>query len=202
MVARGEPMSDVFLQRSKDEVFRWVKQLVIGENLCPFAHQTSDATRYAPTPACTLEALLECLQTELNLMLNSNPSELAATLIITPMFLDRFEDYLEALALIEHAIEHAGLDGVFKSPHFIPITASMASNQPTRPTTPIASMARFSYSARRASRMGDCQPPRHRSGASKKCSAFQTPGGDGHQIFIGCPARGRLSVRPWQSHSA
>lgn len=101
---------------------RWVEEAVVGLNLCPFARPevTGDRVRYAVCETTRIEDLLQLLQGELERLINTSVDELSMTLIITPHFLDGFEDYLDALAVLEAALTEAGLDGEVQIASFHP----------------------------------------------------------------------------------
>ena len=189
MVARGEPMSDVFFNAQKTRYSVGSSSWLL-ERTSAFCSSDKRCNPICTDPSLHPRSTFGVLQTELNLMLNSNPSELATTLIITPMFLDRFEDYLEALALIEHRACRAGWRLQVASFHpdycFDGVEPADPANFTNRSPWPVF------HSARRASRMGDCQPPRHRSG-SKKCSAFQRLGATGIKSLL-MPGPRKVSV--------
>lgn len=99
---------------------RWVQGVVIGHGLCPFARPVAARLRYAISRAGDLEALLVDLAAELTHLLQTPPATLPTSLLIVPGLLADFDDYLDALALIEAAVEHAGLAGVIQVASFHP----------------------------------------------------------------------------------
>lgn len=103
-------------------VERWVRRLVVGLNLCPFAAPVlrAGAARFVRSDAADLEALLGDVVEELERLLRVDAEELATTLIVVPDLLHDFDDYLDALALIDAALAEAGLEGEVQVASFHP----------------------------------------------------------------------------------
>lgn len=103
-----------------DATRHWVHGVVIGHGLCPFAGPVATRLRYSISRARTLEALLTDLAAELTHLIQTASGALPTTLLVVPEMLEDFDDYLDALALAEAALEHAGLDGVIQVASFHP----------------------------------------------------------------------------------
>lgn len=99
---------------------RWVERVVIGENLCPFARPVLPRMRIAVSAAVDLEGLIGDLGVELQRLLDHPPAALPTTLLVTPAMLGPFRDYLDALAVVEAAVEGAGLTGEVQVASFHP----------------------------------------------------------------------------------
>ncbi|MEO1904005.1 MAG: DUF1415 domain-containing protein [Methylococcales bacterium] len=99
---------------------QWIKTLVIGQNLCPFAktvfiqekihyqvdHNTATADR--------LEALIrECQRLD-------NQTTLETTLFICPQGLSDFDDFLDLLAIAEPLLKAQGYEGTYQLASFHP----------------------------------------------------------------------------------
>lgn len=105
---------------SKNEVINktqhWVERAVIGLNLCPFAKSVfvKKQVRYALTAANTADELLSELETELNLLANTDPEKLDTTLLIHPHVMTDFLDYHFFLNEADALIRNLGFDGIFQ----------------------------------------------------------------------------------------
>lgn len=99
---------------------RWVSEVVIGLNLCPFARRelVNERIRFVVTEAITEEALLIALQKEL-VHLNQHP-EVETTLLVHPGVLGDFMEYNDFLAAADGLIEHLELEGVYQLASFHP----------------------------------------------------------------------------------
>lgn len=99
---------------------RWVSEVVIGLNLCPFARRelVNERIRFVATDANSEEALLMALQEEL-MHLDQHP-EVETTLLVHPAVLADFMEYNDFLAAAEGLIEHLELDGIYQLASFHP----------------------------------------------------------------------------------
>ncbi len=94
----------------------WLERAVIGLNLCPFAKSVfvKKQVRYALTTASTADELLAELESELNLLRDTDPAELDTTLLIHPQAMTDFLDYHFFLAEVDALNRNLGFDGVFQ----------------------------------------------------------------------------------------
>ncbi len=101
---------------------RWLERLVIGLNLCPFAAAPYRRGRiaFAVCDTASVEAIYRDFLGTLQTLVESDPDEQETALLIVTQGLDRFDDYLDALALFEHAIAEAGLEGIVQVASFHP----------------------------------------------------------------------------------
>lgn len=119
-----KPSSD--LKRSRAEVERktlgWVKDFVVGLNLCPFARPlvASDALRMTVCEATDDEGVAEALLAEIELIQKASESEIATTLVVIPNALRRFDTYLAFLDGAQQLIEEMDLLGVLQLASFHP----------------------------------------------------------------------------------
>ena len=90
---------------------RWVVDMVIGLNLCPFARRVSDSglIRYAVTDAGDSEDLLVALEKELVALAASPRSAVETTILIHPKALSDFSDYLVFLNYADSLVRRLGL---------------------------------------------------------------------------------------------
>jgi hypothetical protein len=101
-------------------VRRWVEELVVGLNLCPFAgHELNrNRVRFVVTEAATEEQLLAALATELALL--SDDASVETTLLIHPDVLQDFFDYNQFLDTAERLLVHLEMEGVYQVASFHP----------------------------------------------------------------------------------
>ncbi len=103
-----------------DATHRWVSDVVVGLNLCPFARRelVKERVRFEVTGASSEEALLIALQNEL-VHLNEHP-EVETTLLVHPAVLQDFAEYNEFLATADGLLEYLELDGIYQIASFHP----------------------------------------------------------------------------------
>ncbi len=109
-------------QAAIDETRRWLTQIVIGLELCPFAKpvHVKDQIRYSVSGAESPETLLEDLLSELTHLRNADPIALDTTLLIHPHALLNFLDYNDFLAVADAALTELELDGELQIASFHP----------------------------------------------------------------------------------
>lgn len=107
-------------QSVKTTVERWVHDVVVDLNLCPFARRelVNRRVRFAVTEAESTEALLVALHEEL-WRLNDNP-DIETTLLIHPLVLAEFGDYNEFLAEADNLLRYLELEGIYQIASFHP----------------------------------------------------------------------------------
>ncbi|MEN9479090.1 MAG: hypothetical protein RLZZ298_485 [Pseudomonadota bacterium] len=95
---------------------RWLERAVIGLNLCPFAKSVfvKKQVRYALTAASSADELLAELESELNLLANTDPAQLDTTLLIHPQAMTDFLDYHFFLAEVDALNRNLDYEGVFQ----------------------------------------------------------------------------------------
>ena len=114
------------LKPSRAEVERktlgWVKDFVVGLNLCPFARPllASDALRVTVCEATEDEGIAGALLDEIVLIQKTPEAEIATTLVVFPNTLHRFDDYLAFLDGAQQLIEEMNLLGVLQLASFHP----------------------------------------------------------------------------------
>lgn len=101
-------------------VRKWVENLVVEMNLCPFAKRelVKNRVRFVTTTATTEEQLLLALQAELEL-LNADPS-VETTLLIHPQVLQDFYDFNDFLGLADRLLVDLKLEGIYQIASFHP----------------------------------------------------------------------------------
>ncbi len=100
----------------------WVRDVVVGLNLCPFASVPLQAglIRFRVCSGQTPEEIYRALLSEMDTLVNLPETEVETGLFIAPQGLDAFDDYLELLYSADEAIAEAGLDGVLQLASFHP----------------------------------------------------------------------------------
>lgn len=103
-----------------NSVKKWVEDMVVGLNLCPFAKREliADRVRFFVSEAKTEEQLLMDLHSELN-VLNADDG-IETTLLIHPAVLHNFSDYNQFLDYAEGLLVELELDGVYQIASFHP----------------------------------------------------------------------------------
>ncbi|THF63219.1 DUF1415 domain-containing protein [Pseudothauera rhizosphaerae] len=101
---------------------RWLEDVVIGLNLCPFAHQPHQhgRIRITVTEAADEESLLEALQEEMSLLDAAEETEIETTLLVTPYMLDDFEQYNQFFDLVDVWLQEFGWEGDYQVASFHP----------------------------------------------------------------------------------
>ncbi len=114
--------ADMDEQELIDATRRWIADVVIGLNLCPFARRPFAAglIRYVVTPAVTEVELLETLASELTSLAEAPRPSVETTLLIHPNVLTDFLDYNDFLATADALVRELGLEGVIQLASFHP----------------------------------------------------------------------------------
>lgn len=103
-------------------VARWLNEVVIGLNLCPFASKPARENRVR-IAICSVqddEELLQYLQREMELLEKKPANEIETTLVVIPQHLQDFFDYNQFLNWAEKLIKRNGWSGVFQLASFHP----------------------------------------------------------------------------------
>src|SRR5438105_11421845 len=101
---------------------RWIADMVIGLNLCPFARRVfeADTIRYVVTEAEDAEALRNDLAGELRRLVVVPIAQIETTLLIHPRALLDFLDYNDFLDVADQLLRDLGLEGVVQIASFHP----------------------------------------------------------------------------------
>ena len=100
----------------------WLEKAVIGLNLCPFAKAVyvKNQVRLVVSQARHADDLLEELDSELDLLVNTPDEELDTTLLIHPTLFDDFLDFNDFMEIAEGVLDEHGLEGVVQLASFHP----------------------------------------------------------------------------------
>lgn len=104
------------------EVARWLNEVVIGLNLCPFAGKPTreNRVRFFVSHAIDDEVLLQDLQQEMELLDQKSASEIETTLVIVPDHLQDFFDYNQFLNWTDQLLKRNRWTGVYQVATFHP----------------------------------------------------------------------------------
>jgi uncharacterized protein len=104
-------------------VTRWVNDVVIGLNLCPFAKAvfTKQQIRYAVVHAGSTDQVADALCDEMALLAKADPETTDTTLLIVRGALDGFDDFNDFLGVADALIEGLGFTGIFQIASFHPL---------------------------------------------------------------------------------
>ena len=100
----------------------WLESFVVGLDLCPFARPLlhADNLRIATSAATGPEDIREVFLRELDLLQRSTEQEIATTLVVYPLALTAFDDYLDFLDEAQALVLAAGLDDMVQLASFHP----------------------------------------------------------------------------------
>lgn len=117
-----------------DATRRWLENVVIGLNLCPFAASPwrQGRVRFRVSEATDQQQLAQDLADELLTLQASDPAECETTLLIHPQVLGDFLDYNDFLDLADRLLEDLALEGVLQIASFHP-HYQFADSQPDDP---------------------------------------------------------------------
>lgn len=112
-------VSDLAAQRATE---RWLEQIVVGMNLCPFAAAPLHhrRVRFVVSSANGEEPIYRDFLQLLEQFVASEASEWETALLIFSRGLSEFDEYLDMLASMDDAIDAAGLRGVIQLASFHP----------------------------------------------------------------------------------
>ena len=109
-------------QKVEQETRQWLQQVVVGLNLCPFAHRPlqDNTIRIHVTDCQDEETLLQVLFDEI-LLLQETPREaLETTLLVLTDVLQSFDEFNQFLNLSDQLLVDRGWQGVFQIASFHP----------------------------------------------------------------------------------
>ncbi|MEF1169110.1 DUF1415 domain-containing protein [Vibrio campbellii] len=105
-----------------EQVNKWLNDVVIGLNLCPFAAkpQRNKQIKIFVSEASQEEALLEDILLQLIELSNTEPEKLETTLVVVPNMLQDFWDYNFFIDWVEGLIKQQDWEGIFQVATFHP----------------------------------------------------------------------------------
>jgi uncharacterized protein len=103
-----------------EQTKKWIEQVVIGCNFCPFAARVmkQDAVFYIVETGTTLEACLHSFVLELERL--DADERIETSLLIFSHAFQTFEAYLQLLSLAEQVLKKQGYEGIYQVASFHP----------------------------------------------------------------------------------
>jgi hypothetical protein len=101
----------------------WIEKAVIGLNLCPFARAVyaKNQVRIVVSQARHLDAFLDDLDRELDLLVNTPAEEIDTTLLVHPTLFPDFEVFNDFLNVVDDVVAEHELEGVIQVAPFHPL---------------------------------------------------------------------------------
>lgn len=102
---------------------RWIEKAVIGLNLCPFARAVyvKDQVRIVVSQARHLDAFLDDLDRELDLLVATPAEQIDTTLLVHPTLFPDFEVFNDFLNVVDDVVVEHELEGVIQVAPFHPL---------------------------------------------------------------------------------
>lgn len=118
MALTGESLSQQAIELTQ----HWFDRVVLGLNLCPYAHQPAKLgnIRFTTFVESANENLLEKLDREAQRLEQNTPRILETTLIILPKGFEDFFFYLSQVEHVEAWLRRTGREGIFQVASFHP----------------------------------------------------------------------------------
>ena len=104
------------------EMRHWIEQAVIGLNLCPFAKSVyvKNQVRLVVSRARNIDALLDDLDRELELLKTTPAEQVDTTLLVHPTLFPDFFVFNDFLNVVDEVLEEHELEGVIQVAPFHP----------------------------------------------------------------------------------
>lgn len=101
----------------------WIEKAVIGLNLCPFARAVyvKNQVRIVVSTARHLDAFLDDLDRELDLLVITPAEEIDTTLLVHPTLFPDFEVFNDFLNVVDDVVAEHELEGVIQVAPFHPL---------------------------------------------------------------------------------
>jgi len=119
-----------------DRTKKWIIEVVIGCNLCPFAANVvkKNTIYYKVEESVERDTCLDSFMNEME-RLDNDPT-IETTLLIFANSFQRFDEYLDLLSLAEDRLKRNGYEGIYQVASFHPlyIFANSAENDPANYT--------------------------------------------------------------------
>ncbi len=109
-------------QQVLDDTRRWIEKAVIGLNLCPFARAVyvKNQVRIVVSRARHLDAFLDELDRELDLLQSTPAEEIDTTLLVHPTLFPDFEVFNDFMNVVDDVVAEHDLEGVIQVANFHP----------------------------------------------------------------------------------
>ena len=86
----------------------WIRQVVVKQNVCPFAKAVLENVRLRVHFDDHLEGLITLLADEVTHLMTHGPDDVPTTIVVTQLATDDFEQYLDIIAMTEDLVEGLG----------------------------------------------------------------------------------------------
>jgi len=106
----------------RQRTLRWLEEAIIGLQFCPFAAPVFRDSRIhiAVTDVQTFDDAIRAVLTELDTLLSMTSTERATTLVVLPQALASFDEYLDAIDLLDGLLDDSGVRGILQLASFHP----------------------------------------------------------------------------------
>lgn len=103
-------MSVISTQPPEGAIATWFHEIVLGLPLCPFAQPVHkrEQIRWVTSAAQDFESAVREAMAESSRLIITDAEKVATTMVLYPSALADFEEYLDAAAVLEAALEEAG----------------------------------------------------------------------------------------------
>lgn len=117
-----QPQDTLATDRATRHVQDWLREFVVGLNLCPFARPLlgEPSLRIAVCEETMEPALRAAFLRELDLLQRSPEQQIATTLVVFPNALRSFDAYLDFFSSAQDLLVEAGLEGLVQLASFHP----------------------------------------------------------------------------------
>ncbi len=109
------------VQQIIDQTKKWINDVVVGCNFCPFAANVMKEQRvyYQVETGVTLTTCLEAVTVETNRL--DNDATIDTSFLIFPNTFQQFDDYLDLVSLAERSLKQNGHEGIYQLASFHPL---------------------------------------------------------------------------------
>lgn len=115
-------MSEVPAADAVAETRQWLERFVIGLGLCPFAAAPYEGDRvsFSVCEDASIDGIYQAFLAALYELFTSDPQEQETALLILTHGLRAFDEYLDALTVLEQVVAEAGAQGMVQVASFHP----------------------------------------------------------------------------------
>ena len=108
-------------QQVIDKTKKWIVDVVIGCNLCPFAANVvkQQSAFYRVETSTDLNTCLEAFEYEMQRL--DKDESIETSFLIFPNAFEKFDDYLYLLSLAEQILKRKGYEGIYQVASFHPL---------------------------------------------------------------------------------
>lgn len=121
MAEQAPPLNSDAERAAEERTRAWVERVVVGLELCPFAPPALDSTCYAASAASEPDHAIRFFLEQLGRFVDATESEASTSLIIFVRAFGDFEEFLDALDVMQGLLEEAGLLGTVQLASFHPL---------------------------------------------------------------------------------